>query len=184
MKTFTVLALVWLLLSGSPILAGVLFTNVDETVINSEIKALVMERISKTSGRTQNLTRVEQIDQTIVAKGTNAVPILIAMAQEAANTDPLVLGQGSDYGNALRCPVDLLATIGDRRAIPLLIALMKFDDKPARMHNALCMILCHGTDEQIATDAKSNDQNLARAAQLILRYPVQFQFYKDKYRSK
>ena len=39
----------------------------------------------------------DEIARKLVVMGTNAVPTLIAMAQKAANTDPLVLGKSQDY---------------------------------------------------------------------------------------
>ena len=183
-KTLSALTLAWLLMPASPILGDVPFPDVDESVIDPEIRALVVERIAKTSGETQDLNRTNEIDQTIVAKGRNAVATLIAMAQKAANTDPLVLGKSQDFGNELRCPVDMLVKIGDRRAIPLLSALMKFDTKPRRMFTSLARLLCYGTDKQIELDAKSQDPNLARVAQTILRYPDQYKYYRDLYRKK
>jgi len=183
-KTLTALTVAWLLLPGSPIFADVPFPNVDESVIDPEISALVLERIAKTSGETQDLNRTKEIDRTIVAKGTKAVATLIAMAQKAANTDPLVLEKSQDFGNELRCPVDILVAIGDRRAIPFFSALMNFDTKPRRMFTSLARLLCHGTDKQIQLDAKSRDPNLACVAQIILRYPEQYKYYKDLYCKK
>lgn len=160
------------------------FPHPDESVIDPEVKRLVDERVAKTSGLSQDLDRAERIDRIIIGKGTNAVPSLIAMAQGAANTDPLVLGRGQDYGNELQCPANLLAEIGDRRAIPLFSALMRFDTKPGRMFTWLARLLCHGTDKQIRLDARSQDPNVARVAQHILRYPVQYQYLMDRYRKR
>ena len=161
--------------------AAVPFPDPDESVIESEVRRLVDERVAKTSGARQDLRRAEEIDRTIVAKGTNAVPALIAIAQQAANTDPLVLGRSQDFGNELQCPANLLAEIGDRRAIPLFGVLMRFDTKPRRASTWLARLVCHGTDKQIEVDAQSQDANLAQVAQRILRYPEQYQHLKDKY---
>ena len=61
---------------------------------------------------------------------------------------------------------------------------MKFDTKPSRMFTSLARLLCHGTDEQINADANSQDPNVARVAQIVLRNPDQYKYYKDLYRKK
>jgi len=158
------------------------FPNVDESVINLEIARLVRERIEK-----QRDTKGDELHKEIVAMGTNAVPTLIAVAQKAANTDPLVLRRPGcmDYGFELRWPVRMLVDIGDRRAIPLISALVRFDDpKGQRMIQNLAELLCHGTDAQIEADAKSADPNLARAARMVIKDPQTFAFAKSRYRKK
>ena len=180
MKTRFVFGLA-LLLSSSNVFATDVFPSIDESAINPEIRRLVVDRIAG-----HNDAEGSELDRRIVAMGTNAVPTLIAMAQKAANTDPLVLGKPGcqDFGFELRRPVDILVTIGDRRAIPIISALMKFDTKPKRMFTSLGRLLCHGTDEQIEADAKSQDQGLARVAQVILRNPDQYEYYKRLYRKQ
>jgi hypothetical protein len=154
------------LLLGACGFAEVPFPHPDESVIDPEVRRLVGERVASKLG--QDLHRTEEIDRMIIAKGSNAVPSLIAMAQTAADTDPLVLGQSQDYGNELRCLASLLAEIGDRRAIQFFSALVRFDTKPGRMYGWLRILLCHGTDKQLEQDAQSPDPNVASMAQYIL----------------
>jgi len=181
MKTLALLTLAWVQLAGSRVFAEAPFPNVDESAIDPEIKKLVVERIAR-----HNDPEGSETARKIVAMGTNAVPTLIAMAQKAANTDPLILSKPGhqDYGFELRRPLDMLVAIGDRRAIPVISSLMKFDTKPRRMFSSLAELLCHGTDEQIEADAKSQNTNLARVARNILRSPEQYKYYKDLYRKK
>jgi hypothetical protein len=180
MKAIALPAMNLVLLAASAF-AGVPFPHVDESAVNPEIRRMVEERIVR-----HNDSGGSEIDRKIVAMGTNAVPTLIVVAQNAANTDPLVLGQPGcqDFGFGLRRPLDMLVSIGDRRAIPVISALVKFDTKPRRMFNSMARLLCHGTDEQITADANSQDPYVARSAQTILRYPEQYQYYKDMYRKK
>jgi hypothetical protein len=180
MKAIALPAMTLVLLAASTF-AGVPFPHVDESVINPEIRRLVEERIVR-----HNDAGGSEIDRKIVSMGTNAVSTLIVMAQKAANTDPLVLGEPGcqDFSFELRRPLDILVSIGDRRAIPVISVLVKFDTKPRRMSSSIAELLCHGTDEQIKADANSQDPNVARAAQTVLRYPEQYKYYKDMYRKK
>jgi hypothetical protein len=78
----------------------------------------------------------------------------------------------------------MLAKIGDRRAVPVISALVKYDTKPRRMASKLEELLCHGSDRQIKLDALSGDPNVARAAKRILEEPDQFSYYRKRYRKK
>jgi hypothetical protein len=158
------------------------FPDANETGVDPAIAELVRYRIAK-----HNDSEGAEAEKKIVAIGSNAVPTLIAMAKLAANKDPLVLRTRGvqDYDWDLIRSVQMLVQIGDRRAIPLVSALVKYDDpKPRRMASELEELLCHGSDSQIELDAKSEDPNVARAANRIVKNPDQFAYYKKLYGKK
>jgi len=155
------------------------FPGANASQINPQIAELVRYRIAK-----HNDSEGSETEKKIVAMGSNAVPTLIAMAKLAANKDPLVLRAGGvqDYDWDLIRPVQMLVQIGDRRAIPVISALVKYDTKPRRMASGLQELLCHGSDHQIEADALSEDPTVARLAKWILQEPDQFAYYKKLYR--
>ena len=158
------------------------FPGADETGIDPVIAELVRYRIAK-----HNDSEGDTADKKVVAMGTNAVPTLIAMAKMAANKDPRVVHpeKYDDFGFELRRPLHMLVDIGDRRAIPVLTALVPYDHpKPRRMLQNLAELLCHGSDEQLQEDAKSNDPHVARAASMVQNDLQTFAYSKEKYRRK
>lgn len=121
-------------LAGAPS-PSIPFPGADQTGIDPAIAELVRARIAG-----HNNPDGADAEKKIVALGTNAVPTLIAMAKLAANKDPLVLRTPGvqDYDWDLIRPIQILVKIGDRRAIPLLSALVQYDDpKPRRMGSDL-----------------------------------------------
>jgi len=159
--------------------ARVPFPNLTKTECDAKVAELLALRIAK-----HNDPEGYEAHNKLVAMGSNAVPTLIYLAQQAANRDQRILSPAkhADYGWELRRPIQILVEIGDRRAIPLLSALVKHDHpKPMRMLQNLAELLCHGPDEQIAADARSSDPNVARAARMILRDTTTFEYYKRKY---
>jgi hypothetical protein len=69
-------------------------------------------------------------------------------------------------------------------ATRIISALVKFDTKPRCMFSSTAKLLCHGTNEQIRADTNSQDPDVARAAQTMLRYPAQYKLYMDMYRKQ
>ena len=182
MKRVWITCLLLICVAGKANAAEVVpFPDVEESSIDPQIARLVRYRI-------QRHTDAEgaKAEKKIVAMGTNAVPTLIAMAKLAANNDSLVLEKEEvqDYDWELRRPLQMLVKIGDRRAIPIISALVKYDTKPRRMTSKLEELLCHGSDQQIKLDALSEDPNVTRAANRILEEPDQFSYYKKLYRKK
>jgi hypothetical protein len=155
------------------------FPGADESGIDPVVAKLVRYRTEK-----HNDAEGSDAEKKIVAMGSNAVPTLIAMAKLAANKDSLVLHKDGvqDYDWDLRRPLQMLVQIGDRRAIPVLSALVKYDTKPRRMASKLEELLCHGSDRQIEEDTRSEDANVAPVARRILQNPDQFAYYKTLYR--
>ena len=143
-------------------LAELPFPEMDGVETDPEIVELVAYRIEG-----NDLSEGYETHIKIVAMGAKAVPTLIALSKRAANVDPRVLGQEQDFGFELRRPIEMLVEIGDRRAIPLVSALVKYDTKPRRMHDYLAKLLCRGTDEQIEGYSKSKDPNVARVAKQV-----------------
>ncbi|HUT14593.1 MAG TPA: HEAT repeat domain-containing protein [Thermoguttaceae bacterium] len=80
----------------------------------------------------------------------------------------------SDFGSELRAALYALEEIGDRRALPAISALVKYDNKPRRMQSALEDILAKGSDQQLWVDIRSDDPNIADGAQRILDSPEQY----------
>ncbi len=154
------------------------FPGAGHSPIDPALAALVRYRIDQHNDGSA-------AEKKIVAMGAKAVPTLIEMAKLAANKDPLVLRKDGvqDYDWDLIRPIQMLVQIGDRRAISLISALVKYDDpKPRRMAHSLEVLLCRGSDQQILLDAQSEDPNVARAAKKILNNPGQFEQYKQLYR--
>jgi len=124
----------------------------------------------------------------IVSMGSDAVPSLIIILKRAANTEPFIIGKPrrpSDIRRGeLRAALIDLQEIADRRALPALSALMKYDNKPRRFGGALKTILLHGSDEQLQRDATSPDPNIARIAQLILDNPERYDYRRKEYQEE
>jgi len=130
----------------------------------------------------------------LIAMGTNAVPSLITLLKQAANREPRILHRPKvpcSFGYEVRSISQNLAVIGDRRAIPVLSLLIKYDEvgKGNTSNPILAELLNHGSDEQLRKDMESEDPNVARIANNLLikgssgsihRYDVLFYFY-DSY---
>jgi len=120
----------------------------------------------------------------IVSMGAEAVPSLIIIVKRAANTEPLIVekqGTVSDISRGeLRASLIALREIGDRRALPAISALVKYDTKAGRFRHALAGILLRGSDEQLQSDARSGDPNIAHMARVILDHPEQYDYSRKK----
>lgn len=183
MKTVKTTLLLPLLCSMACVVgAGELpFPNADQETANPEVRRLVQTQ----SRWREDLKASSEAKTKILAMGTGAVPSLIILLKQSANRDPRVLGHVGvqDFGHEIRTPLYDLRDIGGRRAIPVLSKLVQYDHpKPRRMLQVLAELLCHGSDEQIALDAKSADPNVARAAQMIIREPMTFAPCKKEFR--
>ena len=61
-----------------------------------------------------------------------------------------------------------MGDIGDRRALPAISALVKYDNEQCRFRGALETILLHGSYDQLLGDVRSGDPNIARIAQRLV----------------
>jgi hypothetical protein len=160
---------------------GIPFPDLPAEAIDEQVADLLAYRI-----KMHNDHEGGEAEKKLIAMGPGAVPTLIYLSKVAANSDPRIRNpeENDDYGPDLHWPVQVLVAIGDRRAIPLLSALVKYDHpKPLRMQRNLAELLCHGSDAQIEVDAGSSDPNVAAAAQMVLRDPMSFAYVKSKFRS-
>ncbi|MCY2926299.1 MAG: ATPase, T2SS/T4P/T4SS family, partial [Planctomycetota bacterium] len=119
----------------------------------------------------------------LVAMGHDGVPAILIGLKKAANSDPRILApqQNQDFGWRLRAAMYALAAIGDRRALPAISTLTRYEVwKAARASEALSLVLAQGTPQQLQLDAKSESPGIAKAAQRLLDHPDELQTLRDK----
>jgi len=120
--------------------------------------------------------------KTIISMGSEAVPSLIIIFKRAANKEPFIIEKPqkeTDIGrNELRVTLVALERIADRRALPVISPLVKYDSKARRFRGALEQILIKGSDAQLQQDAKSDDPTIARMAQFILDRPEYYDYHR------
>jgi len=110
--------------------------------------------------------------KTILSMGSDAVPSLIIILKQAANKEPVIIEQPGGTTDISvgdqRAALIALADIGDRRALPAISALVKYDNEQWRFRGALETILLHGSYDELLRDAESDDPNIARIAQQLV----------------
>ncbi|HIJ65162.1 MAG TPA: hypothetical protein HPP77_04355 [Candidatus Hydrogenedentes bacterium] len=109
----------------------------------------------------------------LVSMGAEPVPSLIILFKRAANKECLVTKDDrpvSDISRGeLRAALVVLQESGDRRALPVISRLVEYDSKAGRFGHALREILSRESNEQILGHAQSEDPNVARSAERILK---------------
>lgn len=177
------IAVLGLTLQGMGEDQSLLFPQADNEFADAEVRRLAA--IQANPG-VQGETEVRAANAKIAAMGANAVPSLIVLLKQAANRDPRVLNPSNanlNFTSEVRCLASDLGEIGDRRAIPVLSALVKFEyPKADQITHPLGELLSHSTDEELLRDSESEDPVIARMAKRILENPASYGVVRRKSR--
>jgi len=164
----------------SPRSVQVPFPGAEDEACDPNVARLLSVYTQRHRGSSE--AKVREARKELLTMGQEAVPSLIVLLKRAANKDRRIAEPNyvSDYGDQLRAAMAVVAAVGDRRTLPALRVLARYDNKAGRVGSAIRTLLSRGSLDQLRAEALSDDDWLAPRARYFLEHPEEYRSARSR----